>query len=133
MGVQEAELAMAALESSTAKFDSGMYGFYRTKIREYISFKKEMYGEQPILLDVTGGRIELPEHLSERIECWMTNHPNYSPYMKRFAECYLLSLLSDGPGARLYLPLAESVLEGCSFYLETGFFYLEDGYPVSGH
>lgn len=132
MGLREAELAMAALESSAAKFDSGKYDFYRTKIREYVSLKKEMYGEQPVLFDVTKGKSELPEHLSERIENWMTKNPSYTPYMRSFAKYYLLSLLGDGPSATLYEPLAESVLEGCSFYIETGFFYLEEVFAVSG-
>ena len=131
MGLKEAELAMAALESSTSEFDSEKYNFYRTKMREYVSLKKEMYGEQPVLFDVTRGKTELPEHLTERIDNWMTKNPRYFPVMRYFAKYYLLSLLSDGPSSKLYVPLAESVFEGCNFYLETGFFCLEDGWSVS--
>jgi hypothetical protein len=61
----------------------------------------------------------------------MTNHPEYSPFMRTFARYYLISLLDDDCDPTLYKHLADCVIEGGDFYLESGMMHLRDAAAIS--
>lgn len=131
MGMHEAEVAMAELESSQCQFDYGKVDYYRTKVEDFVKRKNAAFPGQPVLLDVSFGRTKLPTSLSDRLEKWMSDHPRYSPFMRTFARNYLISLLDDDCDGTIYGCLAEFVIEGGDFYLETGMLYLGDACAVS--
>lgn len=129
MGIREAEAGMSALEAATCSFDYDKTEYYKSKVEQYVEQKNVLFPEQPALFDISQGRTELPASLSERIDKWMSDHPEYSPFMRTFARNYMLSLLDDCD-AHLYGYLAECVVEGGDFYVETGMFYLRDAVAV---
>ncbi|MEQ8211595.1 MAG: hypothetical protein RH917_17345 [Lacipirellulaceae bacterium] len=131
MGIHEAEAAMLKLESAKCSFDYGRTAYYREKVRDFVESKNASFPGTPVFYDLSQGRTELPKHLGDRIEQWMANHPNYSPYMRTFARNYLISLLDDECDATVYGHLTECACEGGDFYLETGVIYLRDVTAVS--
>lgn len=131
MGVREAEAAMSALESTKCSFDYDKTEYYQSRVQQYVEQKNRLFPEQPVLLDVSQGKTDLPVELSDRIEKWMADHPDYSPFMRTFARNYLISLLEDEYDATMYVHLAECVLEGGDFYLESGMLYVRDAVAVS--
>jgi hypothetical protein len=131
MGIEEAEAAMLELESTQCSFDYEKADYYRSKVRCYVERKHALFPGKPDLFDVSSGRTKLPTSLEVRVEKWMAAHPEYSPFMKYFAKYYLISLLDDDCDGTLYVPLAECVVEGADFYLETCMFYLRDAGGVS--
>ncbi|MBL8869796.1 MAG: hypothetical protein JNK90_08370 [Planctomycetaceae bacterium] len=131
MGIAQAEAAMRALESATRKYDPGSEAFYRKCVQTFVERRNRLYPGRFVMHDTSEGRLQLPDDLMQRVESWMASHPHFSPYMRRFAVNYLLSLLDEGPGADVYSPLADCVLAGGDFYLEQGFFCFPD-FAVSG-
>ena len=131
MGIREAEAAMAALESTQCPFDYAKIDYYRSKARDYVERKHALFPGQPALFDVSFARTTLPTSLNDRIEKWMSDNPRYSPYMRAFARNYLISLLDDGCDQTPYSHLAECVLAGGDFYLESGMLYFQDAGAVS--
>jgi hypothetical protein len=131
MGIREAEAAMAALESTKCSFDYDKAQYYQSRVQKYVEQKNEFFPQQPVLLDVSQGKTDLPVGLSDRIEKWMADHPDYSPFMRTFARHYLICLLDDECDAKMYGHLAECVVEGGDFYLETGMLFLRDAAAVS--
>ena len=126
MGVRQAELAMEELEASTSSLNCGKVEFYCNRIKAYASRKNELHPNQPVLFDVSAGTVTLPPHLEQRIESWMRSHPEYSPFMRKFARFYLIELQGCEGSEPIYKPLAEAVLEGVDFYIENGIFFLQD-------
>jgi hypothetical protein len=130
MGLHEAEAGMLTLEGAECPFDYGKSDYYRTRVQEYLKYKNASFPGQPVLLDPSQGKAELPTQLGDRVEKWMARHPEYSPYMRTFARNYLISLLDDDGDTTLYRPLAECVITGADFYLESGMMYLRDAIAV---
>jgi hypothetical protein len=130
VGIREAEMAMTSLEMTQCRFDYSKIDFYRSKARDFLERKHSMFPGQTVLLDVTAGRVELPTALSERIDKWMLEHPDFSLFMRTFARNYLISLLGEYSHQTPYRPLAECVVEGADFYLETGMMYFRDAGAV---
>jgi hypothetical protein len=130
MRIREAEAVMSVLESTQCPFDNAKVDYYRSKAQDFVERKHAFYPGHPVLLDVSFGRTKLPTRLSDRIEKWMTDHPRYSPFIRTFARNYLISLLDDACDGTLDAPLAECVLAGGDFYLETGMLYLRDAAAV---
>lgn len=122
---------MAALESTHCPFDYEKVDYYRSKVQQFVERKHALFPDQPALLDVSFGRTKLPTSLSDRLEQWMSDRPRYSPYMRTFARNYLIGLLDDDCDGTLYGYLAECVIAGGDFYLETGWLYLGDAGAVS--
>ncbi|QDU58732.1 hypothetical protein Pan181_49720 [Aeoliella mucimassa] len=119
------------IESIEQTFEYEKVDLYRDCIRKYVDAKRELFPESPALVDVSGGKVELPGVFEKRIEDWMERHPEYSPYMRGFARNYLISLLDDSFAETMYEHLAELAFAGGDFYVETGFFYIRDAGAVS--
>lgn len=130
MGLIEAEAGMLKLESATAAFDYEKADYYRSKAAIFFERKVTLYPHQPELFDPTKGRTSLPSNLEQRIEKWMPEHPEYSNFMRTFARNYLLSLLDEECDDELYGLLADCVMEGADFYLESGMLYFRDAVAV---
>jgi hypothetical protein len=132
MGLKEASAAMLALESAKP-FDYGKAGNYQVKLQQYVAEKNSLFPGRPLLFDVTEGSVSLPVELQQRIDGWMTNHPQYSPFMRTFAKYYLIGLLSDESSySSMCRHVVDCIVDGGDFYIETGFFYLRDAAAVSG-
>jgi hypothetical protein len=131
MGIREAETAMSSLESSTNSFDYAKADLYFASVRAYLKEKRELFPNRNVLYDLSEGSVKLPPEFTERIEKWMQQHPEYSPFMRTFARNYIISLLIEPCGAKLYEHLADCVREGGHFYLESGLLYLEEAGAVS--
>lgn len=131
MGLLHAEAAMTKLDSIVQGFEYKKVGLYRDYIQKYVDKKRKLFPESPALVDVSRGKVELPEALEKRIEYWMGRHPKYSPYMRSFARKYLISLLDDSFAETMYEHLADFVIAGGDFYVEEGFFYIRDATAVS--
>jgi hypothetical protein len=130
MGIHQAEVAMSALESAQCQFDYEKVDYYRTKVRDFVERKNSEFPGQPVLFDISAGRTSLPTGLSDRIEKWMSAHPEFSPFMRTFARNYLISLLDRDCDGTLYACLADCVIEGGDFYLECGMLYLRDAASI---
>lgn len=130
MGIREADAALSALESTESPFDYEKVDYYRSKVQDFVLRKNVAFPEQPVFFDMSAGRSQLPTRLSDRIEKWMSDHPEYSPFMRSFARSYLISLLDDECDGTIYTPLAECVIKGGDFYLESGMLYLRDAAAV---
>jgi hypothetical protein len=131
MGIREADAAMSSLESSTNSFDYAKLQLYIASVRAYLKEKRELFPNRAVLHDLSEGTVELPPEFAERIEKWMQQHPEYSPYMRRFARNYVISLLIEPCDAKLYEHLADCVREGGDFYIENAFIYLRDAGAIS--
>lgn len=131
MGLLDAQAAMSAIESAK-EFDYGKVNLYRSKLQQYVDEKNSLYPDRPLLFDVTNGSVQLPDELNARIEEWMGQRPEYSPFMRTFAKHYLASLMDDNIHSSVYRHIADCVIEGGDFYVETGMFYLRDAIAVSG-
>jgi hypothetical protein len=131
MGIREAETAMSSLESSTNSFDYAKAELYFASVRAYVKEKHELFPNTPVLYDLSEGSVKLPPEFAERIEKWMLQHPEYSPYMRTFARNYIISFLIEPRGAKLYEHLADCVREGGDFYIECSFIYLREAGAVS--
>jgi len=121
---------MSALELSQCPFDYEKVDYYRSRVQDFVERKNAIFPEQPVLFEMSSGRTKLPTSLSDRLEKWMSDHPAYSPFMRTFARNYLISLLDDDCDKTLYGPLAECVIEGGDFYLESGMLYLRDATAI---
>ncbi|QDV47421.1 hypothetical protein Enr13x_73300 [Stieleria neptunia] len=130
MALLEADAAMSALESAKP-FDYDKANLYQSKLRQYVDEKNSLFPDRPVLFDVTDGSVTLPDKLADRIEAWMVEHPEYSPFVRTFAKYYLASVLADSRHSSMYRHIAECVIEGGDFYIETGMFYLRDAAAVS--
>jgi hypothetical protein len=130
VGIREAEAAMSSLESTHCPFDYGKVDYYRSKVQDFIERKNAIFPEQPVLFDMSSGSTELPTALNDRLDKWMKDHPGHSPFMRTFARNYLISLLDDDCDGTLYGHLADCVLAGGDFYLESGMFYLRDAAAI---
>ncbi len=130
MGLFEAEAAMLALESAKP-FDYTKAGSYQAKLKQYVDEKNSLFPGRPVLFDVTDGKVSLPDKLCDRINEWMVVHPEYSPFVRTFAKYYLASLLWDSSYSSMYRHIADCIIDGGDFYLETGVFYLRDAAAVS--
>jgi hypothetical protein len=131
VGIREAEVGMSLLEGKS-NFSYDKVYFYQSKIQEFVSRRNATY-ENPYhaLVDLTNGSVELPKEFPDRIERWMTAFPELSPFVRKFARYYILSLL-DGK-SDLYAPLMECVVAGGDFYIENGIFFVRDAARVSAH
>jgi hypothetical protein len=131
MGIREAEAAMSSLELSTNSFDYAKANLYFANVRAYFKEKHDLFPNKPVLYELSEGSVKLPPEFAERIEKWMQQHPEYSPYMRTFARNYIISLLIEPCGAKLYEHLADFVREGGDFYIECSFIYLREAGAVS--
>ncbi|MGC4003381.1 MAG: hypothetical protein QM811_09700 [Pirellulales bacterium] len=122
---------MAVLERMRCQFDYEKVEIYRSKIQEFLRCKESQFPGKYVFFDITQGKATLPVGLDERIEIWMSNHPDYSPFMRTFARNYLISLLEDYGNKNPYELLAQCVIQGGDFYLESGFIYLRDAAAIS--
>ncbi|MEM6799347.1 MAG: DUF1841 family protein [Planctomycetota bacterium] len=130
MGLREAELAMSALKASQSFFDYAKTQDYVACVQAYVEAKIERCPGSHALVDPSGGTIKLPPQLNERVDRWMQDHPEYSPFMRTFARHYLIDFLADTGEVNPYEHLAQCVKQGCNFYVENGAFYLQDAAAV---
>lgn len=126
MSILVAEKAMRSLESASCEFNPEKTVAYAANIRVYMKRKMEAFPNRPALFDVSEGTVELPTDLADRIERWMSKHPSFNPFMRRFAGFYLIAAISSEKGLNVYEPLAECVREGGYFYIENGVFFFPD-------
>jgi hypothetical protein len=122
---------MLALESAKP-FDYDKSGNYQVMLQQYVAEKNSLFPGRPLLFDVTEGSVSLPIELQERIDEWMSNHPQYSPFMRTFAKYYLVSLLSDSSSySSMCRHVADCIIDGGDFYVESGVLYLRDAAAVA--
>ena len=132
MGLTAARNAMTRLENSANAFDYDNAARYASYVRQFTQRRSAATSSSSILPNLSHVN-ELPVDLNVRVEAWMQSHPDYSPFMRRFAVNYLLAFLDDKCDATVYEPLVDLVRAGGDFFVENDIFFLRDAIAVPGH